>query len=223
MEVDRETFDLRLKTPFSYILAGPTSCGKTTFCFNLLKYRKILFDKPTDNVFYFYSQYQNIFESFKSLGIVKEWINELPTRDTLNEKTLPFKDGDGSVVIIDDYMNEVNNDVSALFTVLSHANNVNVIFLTQNVFPKEKVFRTISLNSTYMNIFKNPRDPSQIAHFAKQFSPDKPKYIVEAFNIATKSQYSYLMFDFHQSTDSRIRVRSHFLPHESPIRVYKKR
>ena len=36
-----------------------------------------------------------------------------------------------------------------------------MLYLVQNLFPKNKESRTISLNSQYMVVFKNPRDASQ--------------------------------------------------------------
>ena len=215
-----EAYDLRLKTPFSYILSGASQSGKTMHVLNFLKYRHVLMDVPTNNIFYFYSTEQPIFDSFKKSGLVKEWIKELPTIDFLSEKTAPFKDGEGSIIILDDLQQQLNSDISTLFTVLCHANRANVILMCQNLFPKERVFRTISLNGTYFSIFKNPRDSSQILHFAKQFSPEDTDYVVDAFRDATRTQYSYLMFDCHQATPDNLRVRNHFLPHELPIRVY---
>ena len=39
--------------------------------------------------------------------------------------------------------------------------------LVQNLFPKNKETRTISLNAHYMVVFKNPRDKSQISHLTR--------------------------------------------------------
>ena len=39
-----------------------------------------------------------------------------------------------------------------------------MLYLEQNLFPKNKESRTISLNFQYMVVFKNPRDASQISH-----------------------------------------------------------
>ena len=92
--------------------------------------------------------------------------------------------------------------------------------LTQNIFSNNKAFRTLSLNSQYISIFKNPRDQSQIAHFAKQFSPYNIRWVVDAYKKATKAAYSYLLFDNHQSTPDRIRVRSNIIPGQGPVRVW---
>ena len=106
---------------------------------------------------------------------------------------------------------------SNLFTVLSHANSISVILLTQNLFVKGKVFRTVSLNSMYISLFKNPRDQSQVTNFAKQFSPYDVRWVVDAYRDCTRAPYTYMLFDSHQSTPDRIRVRSHILPGESGL------
>ena len=54
-----------------------------------------------------------------------------------------------------------------IFTVDSHHKNISVFFLTQNLFPKEKNARTISLNCNYIITTCNPRDRAQLFHGVK--------------------------------------------------------
>jgi hypothetical protein len=51
------------------------------------------------------------------------------------------------LLIIDDLMNEVDQNVCNLFTKLSHYRNVSVVFITQNLFHKNKFVRTMNLNT----------------------------------------------------------------------------
>ena len=215
-----EQYDLRLKTPFTCILAGPTKSGKTTFAFNLLRSRHEVMDVPSDRIFFFYNQWQRSFKSLKEEGVITEWFNYLPTIDQLKELTFPYMEGDGSIVIIDDFMQQINRDVLDLFTVLSHAYHITVLLMSQNIFPDNKLFRSISINATYIVVFKNPRDSSQIQHFASQFSPGDTRWLIESFRECTKGAFTYLMFDFHQKTEQKVRVLSRFLPHEWPMRVW---
>lgn len=213
-------FNLQLKTPFTYVIAGVSQSGKSTHVFNLLKYKEVLFDVVPTNVIYFYNKWQPSFTDFQRQNIVTEWCNKLPNNDDIDEKTIAFREKNGSIVIIDDYMTQIDQNIQDLFTIQCHANNVNVLLLTQNLFPNNQFFRTISLNTTYLVIFKNPRDSSQISHYASQFSPRNSKYIVDVYHDVTRGAYSYLFFDHHQSTDAAIRIRSHILPHEGHMRVY---
>jgi hypothetical protein len=50
------------------------------------------------------------------------------------------------LLIIDDFMNEVNQNVCSIFTKLSHHRDVSVIFLTQNLFHRNKHVRTRALH-----------------------------------------------------------------------------
>jgi len=218
-------FDLRFKIPSSFILGGVSQSGKTTFTLNLLRNIEHLFEDPRckQNIIYFYKEWQNSYEQFKKEGIVKEWINNLPTQDDVKEKTLLYKDRGGSVLIIDDFAQELNKDIANIFSVLTHHTNSVVILLTQNIFSKNKFFRDVSLNATYLILFKNVRDASSIVHLAKQFSPGNNSYVIEAYKDATKNAYSYLLFDLHQAQFDNLRLRSNVLPHELPMCIYEKK
>ena len=60
-----------------------------------------------------------------------------------------------------------------------------MLYLIQNVFTKNKESRTISLNSQYMVVFKNPRDASQMSHLARQMYPGRVKFVQDALKDAT--------------------------------------
>lgn len=147
---------------------------------------------------------------------VNKWENVLPTIELLKAETSDYINRNGSLVIIDDFVGQLDEEISELFTVLSHANNISVILLTQNLFAKNKFFRNVSLNSMYLTLFKNPRDGRQIATFAQQISPHSIKWVVDAFNECTKAPYSYLTFDSNQATPDIARLRSNYLPGEGP-------
>ena len=78
----------------------------------------------------------------------------------------------------------------------------------------------MSLNAHYLFVMKSPRDSSQIINIAKQLSPYKTKHVIESYRSATKRPYSYLLFDFHTKSPDHIRLRSHILPYDWPMRVY---
>ena len=215
-------FDMRFRTPGTFLLAGPTSSGKTTHCSELLRNIDTLFDDPRikQNVVYFYREWQPLFDKLNNEGIVSHWRSEQPTLDVIRELVLPYKHVGGSVVVIDDRSQSVNVDMVELFSIFSHHWSCTVILLCQNIFNRNPMFREISLNSRIITIFKNPRDLSQITFFARQFAPGKNSYIVEAFRAATEKPFGYLMFDNHQQTPDMLRVRSNVLPDELPMTVY---
>jgi len=102
-----------------------------------------------------------------------------------------------------------------MFTKGSHHRNVSVVFLTQNLFPKNKFARTISLNAHYMVLFKNPRDVSQFANLARQMYPKTSQFAVEAYKDPTREPYRYLLVDLRPEQDEELRLRTNIFPGET--------
>ena len=217
----RNLYDGRIAFPFRLIAAGGSGCGKTTFCMKLLQMRDIVTSNANcNNVIYYYNQHQPQFDALED-GVVTKFIRGLPTLEEIQNETHPFKDSGGSIVVIDDFAHLINKDILELFSVWSHHGNCSVVLLSQFLYDsRNPLVRQISMNSTCIVIFKNPRDKSQITTFAKQFSPENTKWIIECFRKATTYPYSYLLFDNHQETPDEIRVRSKIFPNESPVVVY---
>ena len=119
------------------------------------------------------------------------------------------------LLIVDDLMQETNETIANLFTKGSHHRNVSVLFLMQNLFPKNKFARTISLNAHYMVLFKNPRDASQFQNLARQMYPKKSQFAVEAYKDATREPYSYLVVDLRAEQNEDLRLRASIFPGET--------
>ena len=223
MTGEPECYDARFKNPSSIVCAGGSSCGKTTLVLSILRDAHVLFEDPrcSQNIIYYYREYQPKFDEFKKENIVREWVPKLPTVEDVKEKTLPYKHRGGSIIVIDDWGEDLNKDISTIFSVISHHTNTVAILLVQNLYLKNPVFRDISLNAMYIILFKSPRDGTQIRHFAQQFQPGESRWVVEAFQRATQKPYSYLLFDLHQTTPNEIRVRTDFLC--DIVTIYKKK
>ena len=201
--------DPRWKHPFTCIVAGPTGCGKTTFVARLLRNASAMIDPPPEQITWYYGQWQSAYES---LDIPKLRLEEgLPKS---------FDTGKRNVVVLDDLMAETDGRVTELFTKKSHHSNTSVIYLVQNLFPKNKESRTISLNAQYMVVFKNPRDASQLTHLAKQMYPGRVNFVQEAFKGATNVPYGYLLVDLKQDTPEDLRLRTTILPDDAVQYVY---
>lgn len=212
--------DYRLRFPFTWLLSGGSGCGKTTMTLNFLRFHKEMTTNPfCENIIYCYNEWQDGYEKISQEGIVTDWVQDLPPMSVIKDKISSFKDVGGSILVIDDFGSQITTAHGDLFTVLSHHNNCSVLILTQNLFEKNPVFRTISLNCTYITVFKNPRDNKQINIFASQVKRGKkPDYIVDAFHDTTEKPYTYLFFDNHQQTKEVDRVRTRILPHEMAIK-----
>ena len=90
----------------------------------------------------------------------------------------------------------------------------------QNLFISSPEFINISRNSHYLFLTKSPRDKSQISTLAKQISPGNNSYVTESYKDATKKPYGYLLLDFTQKSEEKIRLRTNIFPSEAPQKVY---
>jgi len=195
---------LTLKHPFTAIVAGPTSCGKTRFVFRLIDNVTQMIDPPPTKILYCYGEYQQLFRHYPHVI----FHHGLPN---LND----FDGSEPVLTILDDLMHETNETVADLFTKGSHHRNVSVLYLAQNLFPKNKFARTISLNAHYMILFKNPRDASQFANLARQMYPKRWQFAVEAYKDATHEPYTYLLVDLRPEQDDDLRLRTNIFPREN--------
>ena len=201
--------DPRWKHPFTCIVAGPTGCGKTTFVTRLLRNSSTMIDPSPERVTWYYGEWQSADEN---LDIPNMRLEEgLPTSFDASKR---------NIVVLDDLMAETDERVTNLFTKKSHHCNTSVIYLVQNLFPKNKESRTISLNSQYIVVFKNPRDVSQMTTLAKQMYPGRVKFVQEAFADATSTPYGYILVDLKQDTPEDLRLRTSILPDDAVQYVY---
>jgi len=214
-------FDLRLRKHFRCIVVGPSQSGKSVFTRNILTYSEELFEEKSAYTVYYYNIYQPIFDFMKRDKVVDEFIQGIPSIDDIKELSSPFINKGGTTIVLDDFANHTTKDIAELFAVGSHHLHLNIFWLCQNFFAKNRYQRDISLNATYIAFFKSPRDTSSIRTFGRQFSPvDKNDYIAEAYHKVTRKPYGYLFFDFHQKTPDSLRVRSDILPHEAPMKAW---
>ena len=87
-----------------------------------------------------------------------------------------------------------------------------MLYLVQNLFSNNKEHRTISLNTHYMVVFKNPRDATSMSHLARQMYPGRTKFALDAFKDATSEPHGYLLIDLKQDTSEDMRLRTCIFP-----------
>lgn len=195
---------LPLRHPFTMLIAGPTGCGKTRFTFKLVENTSLVIEPSPRRIVYCYAEYQQLFARYPRV----EFRRGLPNIDD-------FDGNEALLLIIDDLMQETDESIANLFTKGSHHRNISVVFLVQNMFHKNKHIRTISLNSHYMVLFKNPRDASQFAALARQMYPNQSAFALEAYKDATQQPFSYLFVDLRPEQDDTLRLRANIFPGET--------
>ena len=129
---------------------------------------------PPERIVWFYGRHQpDLFDSLTQEIPSIEFYEGLPT----NIEVM-FDRSKRNICTIDDLMQSASGNHWSK-TSLTNGRHLNrsVIFVSQNLFYAGKKCRTISLNSTYIVIFKNPRDQTQIRHLVCQMFPSKPKFL----------------------------------------------
>ena len=199
------------KHPYTMMVCGPSGSGKTCFVIKLLENAKEMIKPLPSRIIWHYGQWQEIYDQMTDV----EFKQGPPSEEDIQT----YQD---SLLIIDDLMSECATLSSNIFTKFSHHLTISVIYILQNLFVQSKNQRSISLNSGYIVLFKNPRDFSQAVFLARQVSPYNNNLVLEAFLDATIKPHSYLMFDFIQSTQETHRMRTNIFPGEKDFIYVKK-
>ncbi|GFQ81945.1 uncharacterized protein TNCT_607421 [Trichonephila clavata] len=131
----------KLKHPSCLLCVGATQSGKTSLIRQMIAQKA--YDYEFKNTIWCYKAFQDWFFEEKGISFVQG---------------IPENFENESLVIIDDWMSDLNGKIAELFTVTSHHSRISVILILQNLFPRTKVMRDISLNAQYIILFKNNRD-----------------------------------------------------------------
>lgn len=190
---------LRLKHPFTMIVAGPTGSGKTHFVKKIIENKMILPFPKT--MLWCYGIFQKLYAEIPNITF----------HEGLPSNLHQYSD---ALIVVDDLMSELGSDtqLTKIFTKMSHHRNISIIFIVQNVFHKGKEMREISLNAHYLALFKNRRDQSQVMHLGRQLYPRKVKFFQECYEDATSKPYGYLFIDLKSNTEDSLRMRTGMFP-----------
>lgn len=206
--------DVRLKWPFRMLVAGSSGSGKSTLMLRLVANAEECMTRSPKLIVVFYSHMQDTYEAIKKSS-------PCPVRFVKGGPDEDFTSQPGTLLLVDDLQTTHSAVMSEWFTRKSHHSDTSVAYLVQNIFDKSPHHRTISLNATYILLFKNPRDKSQITHLDKQVFPGGGGLLTKAYRLATEdSPHSYLLIDFNQSTGEEFRIRNTLFPSLDFPRAY---
>ena len=135
---------------------------------------------------------------------------------TALEQDSYFYEKKRNLIAFDDQMIDASKDkrIVNLFTRGSHHCYLSVIYIVQNLFHQGKGSCSISLNSHYLVLFKNPRDKLQILTLAKQMYPRQTDFFLNQYEKAVKRPFGYLLIDLKTTTQDNCRLRTNVLPSE---------
>ena len=196
VESEAELHAFVFKHEFTMVVAGPSRSGKTEFVKALVRHKDRVIHPPPTKVVWCYREWQKAYEDIRDVKFVKEipQDDEVLVSDTSERHLLVFDDMMGSGDAIVDW-----------FTRKAHHRNTSVVYITQNVFDRGAHHRTISLNSHYMVLFKNPRDKSQVDVLSRQLKLPCMNY---AYQDATGRPHGYLVVDMTPTTPDHLRLRT---------------
>jgi len=194
---------LPLCHPFTAVVAGPTDCGKTAWILRLIDNTREKIEPVPTRIWYYYGEHQPVFDNYPQVHFEEG----LPQ---LNDEVLDGQEP--TMIVVDDHMSDVNRLVADIFTKISHHRDISILYVTQNLFDKNKYVRTITLNSHYLVLFKSCRDAGQFAIFARQMYPTCWRLAVEGYEDATSVSYGYLLVDLKPDQDERCRLRTCVFP-----------
>ncbi len=200
--------DFRLQHPGIICLAGPTMSGKSYFTRLLVSQKDIIFSPVPNRIFWFSSFLPDPVERMANVTYLQGLPDEFDMLET------------NCIVVLDDLMVEARNSkaVTNLYTKGVHHLKYTLIMITQNAFYKGGDTKTRNINTTYLVLFKNSRDKTQINYIARQMYPKTTEVLTKAFDEATDEKtYSYLFLDLHPAMREAYRLRINVLPHELPM------
>ena len=192
-----------MATPI-YMYCCRTHSVKTEFVKRIIKNLKDMITSLPTRIVWSYGEWQ---PAYQPLLDKVDFVQGLPD--------LPLYSKEPLLVVIHDEMHGVDRHITSLFTKGGHHRNLSIVYIVQNLFHQQKEHCTISLNSHYLVIIKNPRDGSQIVHLVRQMYPGKTHYLGQALALATRQPHGYHLVDLKQATPEGMRLRSHIFPVES--------
>ena len=138
--------DGRLANPFTCTVSGPTGSGKYVFKLKLIEYAQEIISPPPNESCFVTADIKKIFDNCPGV----EFHDGLPEVSSFDGKKR-------TLLVMDDLMTSTDDRVVDIFTKINNHRNISLVYLTQNLFYKNKQTRTLSLNSHYIVLFKNAR------------------------------------------------------------------
>ena len=209
--MDRQQF----LCPCNIFVVGPTNSGKTYWTWNLLKdipyhFRMLKPELPLPKkILYCYMAEQELIRDMKSWDNVKTY-KQVPTLPFLKRF---FNDKPG-IVVLDDMMRHVAKDeeLQDLFTIKSHHENISVIFLSQDFFPRGNSMVTINRQCQYLVCFRSLRDNWGLFHVLLSAFPERWGEVLNHIrNDAFSEKYGYAVLNFHPQSDTDMVFWTHML------------
>lgn len=220
------SIDASIRHPFTCVVAGPSSSGKSTFVRNLLKRQGDLIDTIFDYVYIFIGTAEDQNPILKELADSddKIWLFDVKklypnvklsksnfATDVTQLITRNYERGLKGCICCDDLMSDLSESelLLELFTKLSSHASVSVIHITQNLFFRGTGKRALDSLTIYRNtkilvLFESPMDSTVLRTIAGKM----PDHGVLEMLKGILSKYRYVVIRADFKSDPRIRYTS---------------
>ena len=175
-----------------------------------------MFETPPDNILYCHGIEQPLFLEMENTLPSIHFHKGLPTKELIDEYSYSES---CNIVVLDNLMDLVVSDaeMEKLFTLGAHHRRLIIIYLNQNLYCQGSKTRTISLNTHFLVLMKNPRGLSSLQCLSRQVFAGKSKLLIEAYNDCMKALYGYLVLDLSPFLREETRLRSQIFPNEDTV------
>ena len=179
-----------------------------------------MFENGTNikTIIIFYSVWQDEYQKLKNEGVVSIFYNFCPSAKEFEDIFSVYADKqEETICIIDDFQIAFDRSMLEIVSVKARHLKVNLFLLAQALFqPGNQFMRQISLNVSYIHMFRNNRDLSQFSTLAHQLLPGKSAWLKEAFYEVTKKPYTCLLINLTVDCAESLKFITNFLPSEFP-------
>ncbi len=218
----QKVYDARIFHPSTMLICGPSGSGKTNFTLNLLENADVMFRPCRPSfIILIYETWQPSYDIMLEKKLINLSIKGFNNIEYLKELFEENKEKGGTLLVIDDQMQNIDYNLVNIFTIYSHHLKVTCLLLLQSLFLSNKIYRVISLNSNYIILMKNTRDSSSVSLLAKQTHPFRTRFVTDAYLDATCKPFSYLLMDLRQETCEEIRLRANIFSDTVTVYVQK--
>jgi hypothetical protein len=213
--IDTQVFenkDLKLKLPFSLIISGPSSSGKSSFLLKFISQAEELIHPSPKSILYCYGEYSSAIPILQKAGV--NIYSGVPSEEIIRKQPKP------ALIILDDLLYSIDERyLSELTTKKSHHQNFGFVFVTQNLF--EKKLKVARQNSMYFVLMRAPNSALAIRNLGVQLFPRQLDYFLDSYRLATHEPYSYLFIDLHPSSDPILKLRTNiFKDDDNPYTIF---
>lgn len=218
VNIRNETFevidDFYFRTPSLLYLSGASYSGKTEFILKLVQNHSRLFVPSVKRIIFVYAEFQaNLFERLKEAYPAIIFIQGLYELQTKVEFSISIP----TLLVLDDIAHETGSSEYVLQLAVreSHHKGITVVYVQHNMYQQSKYSRTISLQSKYIILFKNPRDINQYKYLGNQIfgNGSGGKTLVRVFKDASEGRsYPHLIIDLHPESNPKYCLITNLFP-----------